>query len=139
MEVDKLKGSLVGTSILMGVLRLGMKVEICLGIITKDSSGCNRCNPCQPIYLRIPLLHAKSNQLQFTVPGGLIDVGTKINPILCCADPLVGQVLGAVGKLPQIFTGNPPITFPTHSCIYMHTTMFLFRQLFRDMFNQFTL
>ena len=136
IEVDKLKGSLMGSLILMGVLRLGMQVKICPGIVTKDSSG---CNPCQPIYLCIPLLHAKSNQLQFTVPGGLINIRTKIDPILCCADHLVGQVLGAVGKLPQIFTGNPPITFPTHSCSYMHTTIFLFRQLFRDMFNQFTL
>jgi translation initiation factor 2 subunit 3 len=39
------------------------------------------------------------------VPGGLIGVGTKIDPTLCRADRLVGQVLGAVGKLPQIFTG----------------------------------
>ena len=99
----------------MGELHLGMQVEIHPGIITKDSSG---CNPCQPIYLCIPLLHSKSNQLQFTVPGGLIDVGTKIDPILCCVDRLVGQVLGAVSKLPQIFTGNPPITF--HSLLYLH-------------------
>ncbi|KAI9615788.1 hypothetical protein KEM48_005459 [Puccinia striiformis f. sp. tritici PST-130] len=40
----------------------------------------------------------------FAVPGGLIGVGTKIDPQLCRADRLVGQVLGAVGKLPKIFT-----------------------------------
>ncbi|KAI9508054.1 translation initiation factor eIF2 gamma subunit [Russula earlei] len=88
-------------SILTGVLRLGMEVEIRPGIVTKDSSGRNRC---QPIYSRIVSLHAESNQLQFAVPGGLIGVGTKIDPTLCRADRLVGQVLGAVGKLPQIFT-----------------------------------
>jgi hypothetical protein len=33
------------------------------------------------------------------VPG----VGTKIEPTLCRADRLVGQVLGAVGALPKIF------------------------------------
>jgi len=30
-------------------------------------------------------------------------VGTKIEPTLCRADRLVGQVLGAVGALPDIF------------------------------------
>ena len=30
-------------------------------------------------------------------------VGTKIDPTLCRADRLVGQVLGAVGALPEIF------------------------------------
>lgn len=31
-------------------------------------------------------------------------VGTKIDPTLCRADRLVGQVLGAVGALPDIYT-----------------------------------
>ena len=104
-EVDELKGGVAGGSILTGVLRLGMEVEIRPGIVTKDSAGRNRC---QPIYSRIVSLHAETNQLQFAVPGGLIGVGTKIDPTLCRADRLVGQVLGAVGKLPQIFTGTSP-------------------------------
>ena len=33
-----------------------------------------------------------------------VGVGTKIDPTLCRADRLVGQVLGAVGALPDIFT-----------------------------------
>jgi len=31
-------------------------------------------------------------------------VGTKIDPTLCRADRMVGQVLGAVGALPDIYT-----------------------------------
>ena len=31
-------------------------------------------------------------------------MGTKIDPTLCRADRLVGQVLGAVGALPEIYT-----------------------------------
>ena len=34
----------------------------------------------------------------------LAGVGTKIDPTLCRADRLVGQVLGAVGALPDIYT-----------------------------------
>jgi hypothetical protein len=33
----------------------------------------------------------------------ILGVGTKIEPTLCRADRLVGQVLGAVGALPKIF------------------------------------
>ena len=101
-EVDDLKGGVAGGSILTGVLRLGQEVEIRPGIVTKDAQGRNKC---KPIFSRIVSLHAESNHLQFAVPGGLIGVGTKIDPTLCRADRLVGQVLGAVGKLPKIFTG----------------------------------
>ena len=34
----------------------------------------------------------------------VVGVGTKIDPTLCRADRLVGQVLGAVGALPDIYT-----------------------------------
>lgn len=34
----------------------------------------------------------------------IVGVGTKIDPTLCRADRLVGQVLGAVGALPNIYT-----------------------------------
>jgi translation initiation factor 2 subunit 3 len=101
-EVDELKGGVAGGSILKGVLRLGQEVEIRPGIVTKDSAGRNRC---KPIFSRIVSLHAENNHLQFAVPGGLIGVGTRIDPTLCRADRLVGQVLGAVGKLPKVYTG----------------------------------
>ena len=39
----------------------------------------------------------------FAVPGGLIGVGTVIDPTLTRADRLVGQVLGLKGKLPDVF------------------------------------
>jgi translation initiation factor 2 subunit 3 len=44
------------------------------------------------------------NDLQFAVPGGLIGVGTKVDPTICRSDRLVGQVLGSPGKLPEIYT-----------------------------------
>ena len=49
-----------------------------------------------------------SGRLQFIQIGdGVLcfaGVGTKIDPTLCRADRLVGQVLGAVGALPDIYT-----------------------------------
>ena len=49
-------------------------------------------------------LKAEKNELQYAVPGGLIGVGTKIDPTLTRADRLVGQVLGLKGSLPEVFT-----------------------------------
>jgi translation initiation factor 2 subunit 3 len=49
-------------------------------------------------------LYAEHNDLQYAVPGGLIGVGTKIDPTLTSADRLVGQVLGLKGNLPDVFT-----------------------------------
>lgn len=99
-DVDDLKGGVAGGSILHGVLTIGMEIEVRPGLVSKDSEG---KLTCKPIFSRIVSLCAEQNELQFAVPGGLIGVGTKIDPTLCRADRLVGQVLGAVGALPKIF------------------------------------
>ena len=46
--------------------------------------------PLKPPHL--PLLWLLQNPLQFAVPGGLIGVGTTVDPTLTRADRLVGQV-----------------------------------------------
>jgi len=100
-EVDDLKGGVTGGSILKGVLKVGMEIEVRPGLVSKDQDG--RLT-CKPIKSRIVSLQAEQNDLMCAVPGGLIGVGTKIDPTLCRADRMVGQVLGSVGGLPDIFT-----------------------------------
>uniref|UniRef100_A0A336K962 protein-synthesizing GTPase n=1 Tax=Culicoides sonorensis TaxID=179676 RepID=A0A336K962_CULSO len=99
-EVNDLKGGVAGGSILRGVLKVGQEIEVRPGLVSKDAEGKLTCNP---IFSKIVSLYAEHNELQYAVPGGLIGVGTKIEPTLCRADRLVGQVLGAVGALPEIF------------------------------------
>ncbi|XP_020979174.1 eukaryotic translation initiation factor 2 subunit 3 isoform X1 [Arachis ipaensis] len=99
-EVDEIKGGVAGGSILRGVLRVNQFIEVRPGIVVKDESGNIRCTP---IYSRIVSLFAEQNELQFAVPGGLIGVGTTMDPTLTRADRLVGQVLGEVGSLPEVF------------------------------------
>ncbi|XP_061176881.1 eukaryotic translation initiation factor 2 subunit 3-like isoform X2 [Saccostrea echinata] len=100
-EVDDLKGGVAGGSILKGVLKVGQEIEVRPGIVAKDQDG---KWACKPIRSRILSLLAEQNDLQYAVPGGLIGVGTKIDPMLCRADRMVGQVLGAVNALPDIYT-----------------------------------
>lgn len=98
---DDLTGGVAGGSILRGVLKLGDQIEVRPGIVTKDSEGRVQC---VPILSQITSLYAENNSLKFAVPGGLIGVGTKIDPTLTRADRLVGQVLGHVNTLPEVFT-----------------------------------
>ena len=57
----------------------------------------------QPIESVITSLFAEKNVLNYACPGGLIGVGTNIDPTLTRADRLVGQVLGQIGKLPKVY------------------------------------
>jgi translation initiation factor 2 subunit 3 len=100
-DVSSLKGGVAGGSILCGTLKVGDEIEVRPGIVTKDADGNMKCTP---IFSRIESLYAEQNELQYAVPGGLIGVGTKIDPTLTRADRLVGQVLGLKGNLPDVFT-----------------------------------
>lgn len=116
-DFSALQGGVAGGSILQGVLRVGDEIEVRPGIVNKiaaassenkeansgESSGGGKI-VCTPIYSRICSLYAEQNDLQFAVPGGLIGVGTRIDPTLTRADRLVGQVLGLKGQLPAVFS-----------------------------------
>ena len=88
-EVQDLRGGVAGGSILQGVLRLGQEIEIRPGIVQRGAEGKVKC---VPLFSRIVSLFAEQNDLQYAVPGGLIGVGTHIDPTLTRADRLVGQV-----------------------------------------------
>lgn len=99
-ETRDLKGGVAGGSIVRGVLKVGDQIEVRPGIVTKDQSGRVRC---RPIRSRIITLFTERNDLKFAVPGGLIGVGTLVDPTLTRADRLVGQVLGTT-DLPDVYT-----------------------------------
>uniref|UniRef100_A0A8H7TLZ2 Eukaryotic translation initiation factor 2 subunit gamma n=1 Tax=Bionectria ochroleuca TaxID=29856 RepID=A0A8H7TLZ2_BIOOC len=100
-EIDDLKGGVAGGSILHGVVKLGDEIEIRPGIVSRDDSGALKCTP---IFSRVVSLNSEANDLKYAVPGGLIGVGTRIDPTLCRADRLVGFVLGLKGRLPEIYS-----------------------------------
>ncbi|RCH89518.1 hypothetical protein CU097_011681, partial [Rhizopus azygosporus] len=100
-DVDNLQGGVAGGSILKGVLKIGDDIEVRPGVIIKDQEGRIRA---RPILSKVLTLLAEHNKLEFAVPGGLIGVGTQMDPTLCRGDRLVGQVLGYPGTLPSIYT-----------------------------------
>ena len=89
-EVDDIQGGVAGGSILQGVLKVGQPIEVRPGIVGKDAEA----HQVHAHLEHIVSLFAEQNQLKYAVPGGLIGVGTTVDPTLTRADRLVGQVLG---------------------------------------------
>jgi len=99
-EVANLKGGVAGGSLIKGVLKVADEIEIRPGIVSKDSKG---NTVCRPIRSKIATLSSESNALNFAVPGGLIGVGTIIDPFQTRQDRLIGHMLGYPGQLPDIY------------------------------------
>lgn len=99
-SIENMLGGVAGGSILKGVLKLGDIIETRPGIVTKTPDDKFRV---RPIRSTIVSLLAEQNELKYAVPGGLIGVGTNIDPTFTRADKLVGQVLGHPGAMPNVF------------------------------------
>jgi translation initiation factor 2 subunit 3 len=95
-----LVGGVMGGSIVTGVLKINDEIEIRPGLVSREG---NRFI-CRPFLTRIISLKAETNDLEEAYPGGLIGVGTTMDPSYCKADKLVGQVMGRVGALPPIYS-----------------------------------
>ena len=95
-----LKGGVAGGTLRRGVLRIGQPIEIRPGLVRKNNKGELTCTP---IITTVRSLFSEKTSLQFAVPGGLIAVGTTVDPTLTKQDRLVGQLIGEVGKLPDVF------------------------------------
>jgi translation initiation factor 2 subunit 3 len=92
---DKMHGGVVGGSIIQGKLKVGDEIEISPGAKTEKGF--------KPIRATVvSLLSGSGNTLQEAYPGGLIGVGTALDPASTRADRLVGNVVGKVGKLPKV-------------------------------------
>ncbi|KAJ1886835.1 eukaryotic translation initiation factor 2 subunit gamma [Coemansia sp. IMI 209127] len=102
-EADNLRGGVVGGSILKGILKVGDEIELRPGRLEKDPVT----NRMKIVVLRsrIVSLNAEANSMQFAVPGGLIGVGSLLDPAITRQDLLLGNVLGHPGKLPKVYVG----------------------------------
>ena len=106
--VSNLVGGIAGGSIVEGILRVGQEIEIRPGEISKDATG---KVICRPLVAMVTSLCAEKNKLDYAVPGGLIGVGTSIDPAFTRADRLVGHILGVSGSLPPVFIDVELSTF----------------------------
>ncbi len=97
--IKDLNGGVIGGSIIRGKLKIGDEIEIRPGLNTaKDKS---KREAYEPIFTKVESLSAGQDHLDEAVAGGLIAIGTDVDPAFTKADGLVGQVLGLAGKLPE--------------------------------------
>lgn len=100
-EVSELRGGVAGGSIIQGILRIGDEIEVRPGRIMKDPETGSL--QCKPILSKVITLFAENNSLLYAIPGGLIAVGTQMDPSLTKGDELVGSVIGYPGQLPDVY------------------------------------
>lgn len=93
--IDELVGGVLGVTISEGVLNMGDEIEIRPGL--KTAAG------YEPITSTVTTLHAGGNiPLEKATSGGLIGVGTQLDPSLTKSDGLIGHIAGRPGSLPDI-------------------------------------
>ncbi len=93
--IEKLKGGVIGGSIIQGVLKKGDRIELKLGVARRENELPT------PLQSDVLVLMGEKEALTEAKPGGLIAVGTSIDPALTKSDALIGSVIGHVGELPD--------------------------------------
>jgi translation initiation factor 2 subunit 3 len=95
---ETLKGGVLGGSLMQGKLEVGEEIEIAPG--RKTEVG--REIIWEKITTTIESLHAGEASLETVRPGGLIAIGTKLDPATTKSDGLTGRVVGKPGTLPPV-------------------------------------
>ncbi|MCZ7392857.1 MAG: translation initiation factor IF-2 subunit gamma [Candidatus Methanoperedens sp.] len=100
-DPDKLVGGAIGGSLNFGVFHPGDEIEMRPGRKV-EAGGTVKWIPIRTV---ITTIRAGNEEVDEAAPGGLIGVGTKLDPSLTKSDALVGQVAGIPGSLPPALSG----------------------------------
>ena len=95
-QIIELNGGVIGGSVLKGRIKVGEEIEIRPGFRVK--------NKYNPIKTRIVSISQGSNFLDEAKPGGLIGLGTKLDPALTRGDSLIGHLVGRPDTLPEVIS-----------------------------------
>jgi len=106
---EELAGGVIGGTILQGIFKVGDEIEIRPGIRMEKQGRALY----EPLYTEIVSLHAGGRTVKEAQPGGLVGVGTLLDPSLTKADGLTGNIVGKPEMLP-----------PTRAELTMQTYLF---------------
>ncbi len=93
------KGGVIGGSLIRGQIEDGEEIEIRPGIQTQYENKI-RWNP---IITKTTEIQKGSKKVSTATPGGLLAIGTKLDPAITKSDMLSGQIAGRVGELPPVW------------------------------------
>ncbi len=95
-DIEDLRGGVIGGSVLKGHVKVGEIIEIKPGLKIKDNY--------EPISTEVVSISQGNNFLSKALPGGLIGLGTNLDPALTRADALIGHLGGKPNSLPEILS-----------------------------------
>ena len=96
INYNNVVGGVIGGSLSAGKFKINDIIEIRPGYVSKNIS--------KPIITKILSIKTDTTFLDEIIPGGLIAIGTDIDPFYCKNDMLVGNVIGLKDELPPIYT-----------------------------------
>lgn len=96
-SIKDLSGGVIGGSIIQGKFDLDDEIEVRPGIRVEKQGQ----STYEPLLTKIISLRAGGESVDEAQCGGLIGLGTMLDPSLTKADSLTGNLVGLPGKLPQ--------------------------------------
>jgi translation initiation factor 2 subunit 3 len=97
-KLEKLKGGVIGGSLTQGKLEIDDEIEIKPGRKVEVGSKIS----WEPIVAKVRSLYAGGLSLETAGPGGLVAIGTGLDPSLTKSDSLVGRIAGIPDSLPPV-------------------------------------
>lgn len=99
-EIKNLSGGILGGTITSGKLKVGQEIEISPGF-KSDRKGVSTWTP---VKTKIKNIISGGTSVKDKGPGGSIAIETELDPSQTRTDSLVGNIISAVGKSPNILT-----------------------------------
>ncbi len=105
--VEKLTGGVLGGTILQGAFKISDEVEIRPGVRVENGGRAVH----EPLFTEVTSLQAGGRDVEEALPGGLVGIGTLLDPSLTKADGLIGNLVGKPDTLPPTIS---ELTMETH-------------------------
>jgi len=94
---NDLKGGVIGGSLIQGVLKVGDEIEVAPGRRIEVEGK----PKIVAITTKVDSLFTGGKSVKEASPGGLIAIGTYLDPARTKSDSFAGKVIGRVGNLPE--------------------------------------
>ena len=94
-KLKNIKGGVIGGSLTQGIFKVGDEIEIKPGILNEKKKT------YEPLLTEITSLGTAAGIVESVKPGGLVAIGTKLDPAMTRSDSFIGSVIGKPDTLPE--------------------------------------
>ncbi|CAN5482033.1 translation initiation factor IF-2 subunit gamma [soil metagenome] len=94
LPISDVKGGVIGGSLIQGDFETGDEIEIRPGILDEKKGK------YEPIMSKVSSLGTGAGIVEVVKPGGLVALGTTLDPYLVKSDSLIGSLVGLPNSLP---------------------------------------